>query len=77
MAAKPQNQQPPAESTDSGRPKTGSGKGRRDAVGHIPDNIHIDPNITKGHPGYEESGDSEITLPPKTTNEPSAPPKKS
>jgi hypothetical protein len=31
-----------------------------DVVGKIPDDIRIDPDITEGHPGYSESGDSEI-----------------
>lgn len=35
-------------------------QGRVDVTGIMPDNIHIDPNLTEGHPGYEESGDSEI-----------------
>ena len=62
----------PQEATDSGRPETGSGEGRRDVAGHIPDNIRVDPDITEGHPGYEESGDSEII----PSQQPSAPPKK-
>ncbi len=64
MAAKQKNQQtPPAQ--DSGRPETGSGEGRRDVTGVMPDNIRVDPNITEGHPGYQESGDSEIIPPGK------------
>jgi hypothetical protein len=27
----------------------------------MPEGIRIDPDITEGHPGYEESGSSEIT----------------
>jgi hypothetical protein len=34
--------------------------GRVDVVGPVPEGIRIDPEITEGHPGYEESGDSEI-----------------
>lgn len=34
--------------------------GRVDVTGVTPGNVHVDPNITAGHPGYEESGDSEI-----------------
>jgi hypothetical protein len=30
----------------------------------MPEGIRIDPDITEGHPGYEESGDSEI-IPPE------------
>ena len=43
---------------DSGQP--GGGQGRVDVTGIVPDNVHVDPNLTQGHPGYEESGDSEI-----------------
>jgi hypothetical protein len=32
-----------------------------DVVGIIPGDVHVDPEITEGHPGYEESGDSEVT----------------
>jgi hypothetical protein len=28
----------------------------------MPTGIRVDPNLTEGHPGYEESGDSE-TIP--------------
>ncbi len=35
-----------------------------DVTGKAPDDIQIDPDITEGHPGYEESGDSEI-IPPE------------
>jgi hypothetical protein len=31
-----------------------------DVTGIMPQDIRIDPNITEGHPGYEESGESEI-----------------
>ena len=31
-----------------------------DVTGKIRKDIRIDPNITEGHPGYDESGDSEI-----------------
>ena len=31
-----------------------------DVTGIIPEGIHVDANITEGHPGYEVSGDSEI-----------------
>ena len=63
MAGKRKNPNTP----DSGRPETGGGKGRRDETGVAPDNIHVDPDITEGHPGYEESGDSEIIPPPGST----------
>ncbi len=38
--------------------------GSVDITGIIPEGIRIDPDITEGHPGYEESGDSEI-IPPE------------
>jgi hypothetical protein len=33
---------------------------RVDVTGIMPEDIRIDPDIIEGHPGYEESGDSEI-----------------
>ncbi len=50
--------------TDSGRPETGSGEGRKDVTGIMPEGVRVDPDITEGHPGYQESGDSEI-IPPQ------------
>ena len=60
MSAKP-NKGPKV--NESGRPETGGGEGRQDVVGHVPDDIRIEPDITEGHPGYQESGDSELTIP--------------
>jgi len=60
----------PTQEPDGGHPETGSGKGRRDVVGHTPDDVRVDPNITEGHPGYEESGDSEIIPAQGTTAAP-------
>jgi len=37
--------------------------GSVDIIGIVPEGIRIDPDITEGHPGYEESGDSEV-IPP-------------
>lgn len=48
--------------SDSGQP--GGGLGRVDLTGIVPEGIRVDPNITEGHPGYDESGDSEI-IPPE------------
>jgi hypothetical protein len=48
---------------ESGQP--GGGQGREDATGVIRDKIHIDPEIMEGHLGYDESGPSEITPPPR------------
>jgi len=31
----------------------------------MPEGIRVDPDITEGHPGYQESGDSEI-IPDRT-----------
>jgi hypothetical protein len=31
-----------------------------DVVGIIPGNVYVDPELTEGHAGYEESGDSEL-----------------
>jgi hypothetical protein len=44
--------------SDSGQP--GGNPGRVDVTGIMPEGIRIDPDLTEGHPGYEESGDSEI-----------------
>ncbi len=33
-----------------------------DVVGVLPKDITVDPNLTEGHPGYQESGKSEINL---------------
>jgi hypothetical protein len=40
--------------------KLPSDSGSIDVTGIVPEDIRIDPDITEGHPGYEESGDSEI-----------------
>lgn len=37
--------------------------GRVDVVGKLPPEIHVDPEITEGHPGYDETGPSEIVQP--------------
>jgi hypothetical protein len=47
----------------AGRPDTGlpgGGQGRVDFTGIMPEGIRVDPNLTEGHPGYQESGGSEI-----------------
>ena len=31
-----------------------------DVTGVVPEDVRVDPDITEGHPGYEETGDSEI-----------------
>ncbi|HLJ91974.1 MAG TPA: hypothetical protein VKU02_02155 [Gemmataceae bacterium] len=50
---------------DTGQP--GGGQGRVDVTGTMPEGIRVDPDITEGHPGYQESGDSEI-IPTETGN---------
>src|SRR5689334_5617655 len=47
-----------AKRPDTGQP--GGGQGRVDITGTIPQGIRIDPDITEGHPGYQERGESEI-----------------
>jgi hypothetical protein len=34
--------------------------GSVDVTGIIPDDVQVDPEITEGHPGYDESGPSEV-----------------
>jgi hypothetical protein len=34
--------------------------GAVDVTGVVPEDVHVDPDITEGHPGYEESGGSEL-----------------
>jgi hypothetical protein len=43
---------------DTGEP--GGGQGRTDVVGVLRNPVPVDPDITEGHEGYEESGDSEV-----------------
>jgi hypothetical protein len=40
--------------------KPGVTPGSVDVTGIVPEDVHADPDITEGHPGYEESGGSEI-----------------
>ncbi len=41
-----------------------SGPVRRDVTGTAtPQDLHVDPDNTEGHPGYDESGQSELTPP--------------
>lgn len=44
--------------SDAGLP--GGGAGRLDRTGMMPGNIHVAPDLTQGHAGYEESGSSEL-----------------
>jgi hypothetical protein len=50
---------------DSGQP--GGGQGRIDVTGVVPEGMRVDPDLTEGHPGYEESGDSEVIPPERLT----------
>jgi hypothetical protein len=45
--------------TESGHP--GDGAGRVDIVGKVPSDVRVDPYVTEGHPGYDETAPSEIT----------------
>ena len=47
-----------AQRSDTGQP--GGGQGRVDVTGTMPEGIRVDPDITEGQPGYQESGESEI-----------------
>jgi hypothetical protein len=49
-----------AKPAETGQP--GGGRGRVDVTGIMPAGIRVDPDLTEGHPGYEESGNSE-TIP--------------
>jgi hypothetical protein len=49
---------PGAKPADTGQP--GGGRGRVDITGIMPESIRVDPDLTEGHPGYQESGDSEL-----------------
>jgi len=59
-------EQLPKRKHDTGSGKPGDGAGRVDVVGQVPADVHPDPNITEGHPGYQESGGSELR-PPRTS----------
>ncbi|HVT28239.1 MAG TPA: hypothetical protein VHE81_09525 [Lacipirellulaceae bacterium] len=42
-----------------------------DVVGVLPEDVHAEPEITEGHPGYEEAGASEIRpFKPSNSNKP-------
>src|SRR4051812_40714455 len=51
---------PPLLSEKDDRGEPGGGQGRLDVTANVPDDFRVDPNITEGHDGYEESGRSEI-----------------
>jgi len=54
----------------------GGGAGRRDRVEPIPPGMRVDPDLTEGHPGYEESGGSEIMTPARFASAAAGPAKK-
>ena len=41
----------------------GVSPGSVDVVGIVPADVHVDPEITEGHPGYEETGGSGVRPP--------------
>jgi hypothetical protein len=47
------------------RPASEGGAGQVEVTGIVPEGVHVDPNLTEGHPGYEESGESEIIPTPR------------
>lgn len=49
--------------------------GRVDITGIVPEGVHVDPLITEGHVGYEESGESEIIPTQRLADKPPAPDK--
>jgi hypothetical protein len=59
---------------DVGQP--GGGKGRVDVTGIAPEGIRVDPNVTEGHPGYQESGSSEVIPPERLSGDNAAMDKK-
>lgn len=59
----------PAEAEQADRGLPGGGRGRVDVTGIVPEGIRVDPNITEGHPGYEESGSSGIIPPERLAGE--------
>jgi hypothetical protein len=69
MAEQPKKAPPEEQINQSGRPETGGGTGRVEYTGVVPDNVRVDPDITEGHPGYNESGDSELNLPKEPPEE--------
>ncbi len=71
-----QASRPPATGTGSAHPSLPPATDRPpcdsgcvDVTGIAPDNIRVDPDITEGHPGYAESGDSEIIPPGRSSGE--------
>ncbi len=51
--------------SDTAPPATGAPAGqtdpnRVDVTGIVPESVRVDPDNTEGHPGYEESGESEV-----------------
>jgi hypothetical protein len=49
--------------------------GRVDITGIVPEAVHVDPLITEGHIGYEESGESEVIPSERLAGRQSAPDK--
>ena len=61
---------PASKASRKGAGEPGGGQGRVDVTGIMPEGIRVDPDITEGRPGYQESGDSEIipTRPERRTD---------
>lgn len=60
QATLPSSEQSPAQALSY---QTGVSPGAVDVTGVIPHDVRVDPDITEGHPGYEESGSSELHPP--------------
>lgn len=62
---RPVDQSAAAESTTPALPHDPkAAPGAVDIVGAVPPDVHVEEDITEGHPGYEESGRSEV-IPPQ------------
>lgn len=65
----------PGPNPECGEP--GGGRGRVDIVGRRPKGIRVDPYFLEGHPGYAESGSSELSMPKRApAKKKPAPPRK-
>ncbi len=72
-ASKPSPALPPGQTAGSG--PYAEAVGRVDITGIVPEGVHVDPLITEGHVGYEESGESEVIPPQRLAEKPPAPDK--
>ncbi len=44
-----------------------------DVTGKAPDDVGVDPQLTEGHPGYDETGPSELMPPERFADKPQQP----